>query len=499
MKARTPAAASGMLPRDTTRPPRFAYAVSLYKADLLFRSLVDLSVSGFVILTVTGGLGNIAEPITKALSAVSYVTTTPASVIRVGSSAQFTSREDSPGLETILGMQPPEISDAVIERATSGTAPVLSEARRLLESREPEAALAALSNGDADDPAIQFGKAVATLHLGGGGRAVEAQRHLRGATQKAFAPAFTLNGLVLYRLLALHESGDLPAAERVSLDGAGRPVGASPEQLAGEAVQWWQRGAAFHDAEAMRMLGMAQARGFTGKRDLTAAATYWRDAAARGDALARFELAKLYHVGVGVEADSDKAIELFRQASDQGVWRASTFLGVALMPRSINGDVEATREAIDVLTRVARDAPDLGARIAAHLTLGFYFSDAAPPNLRDPARSVDHFRFAARVGERGALKALGRAFENGVGVDRDLVKAAGYLTLLQAKDPAAAEPDLTRISKQLTAAERNRVNAFRQTDDPASPDFRKVFNNSSFFGLEPTLKPIESKLKRSAP
>jgi TPR repeat protein len=52
---------------------------------------------------------------------------------------------------------------------------------------------------------------------------------------------------------------------------------------------------------------MADARGFKGKRNVPAAIAYWRDAAVRGDALARFELAQLYFEGIGVEADSEKA------------------------------------------------------------------------------------------------------------------------------------------------------------------------------------------------
>ncbi len=181
---------------------------------------------------------------------------------------------------------------------------------------------------------ILFGKAVASVHLPGNGRALVAQRLLRGATQKAFAPAFTLNGLVLFQLLALHERGELAASERVSLDGSGRAVEVTAAQLASEAVLWWQRGAAFHDPEAMRLLGMAEARGFNGKRNLPAAIAYWRDAAARGDALARFELAQLYYEGIGVEAGQRKGLRAVpaggrsgHLARRYGAWRGSAWQG----------------------------------------------------------------------------------------------------------------------------------------------------------------------------
>jgi TPR repeat protein len=363
------------------------------------------------------------------------------------------------------------IADSVVGKAAQESAAALAQARDALRAGSPEAALRALEAAEPSDPAIQFGKAVATLHRRGNGRALEAQRLLRGATQHGFAPAFTLNGLVLFRLIALHERGDLPASERVSLDGAGRAVEVTPAQLAAEAVMWWQRGAAFHDPEAMRLLGMVEARGFNGKRNLPAAVAYWRDAAARGDALARLELGKLYNEGIGVEADSEQAIELFRQAAGQGVPRASIWLGLALLPKSLAGDVGAAREAIGVFERVARRNANEEERTLAHSMLGVYLSEAAPPVLRDQTRAVDHFRAAARGGDARALGALARAFETGVGVERDPVKAAGYLTLLRGRDAAAADGDLRRISQALTQAERDQAKNFRLGLDPLTPGF----------------------------
>jgi hypothetical protein len=353
----------------------------------------------------------------------------------------------------------------------AATAAALKEARRQLQAKQPDVALAALASADAGEPAILFAKAVATLHLPGSGRALAAQRLLRDATQKAFAPAFTLNGLVLFQLLVLDERGDLPASERVSLDGSGRAVEVTPPQLAAEAVLWWQRGAAFHDPEAMRLLGMAEARGLTGKRNLTAAIAHWRDAAARGDALARFELALLYHEGIGVEADSEKAYDLFRQAADQGIRRAALGLGAALIAKGITGDVDATKEALRVLDGVAKTSPVLTERGLSHWALGIFLSEAAPPLLRNPARGVDHFRFAARNGYPDALKSLARAYETGVGVSRDPIRAIGYLMLLQAARPVQGDADLARLSKGLSQAELERAKGFRLADDPVTPAF----------------------------
>ncbi len=73
------------------------------------------------------------------------------------------------------------------------------------------------------------------------------------------------------------------------------------------------------------------------------------------------------------------------------------------------------------------------------------------------------------------MKSLARAHENGVGVERDLARAFGYLLLLKASSPSDVGPDLARISKQLSAAELDRAKAFRLSDDPATPEFVKEY------------------------
>jgi TPR repeat protein len=471
--------AIGMLPKNDERPPFFAYAVSLYRGDLLFRALTDLSVTGLVILAFMSGFAFVFAPVKAAVNSAASMLSRPTSEIRNGTPVSFTRQNGGPGHETILAIQAPQIPDWVIERA-HGSAALLKDARRHLVAQEPEIALSVLSAAAQSDPSILYARAIATLHLGGAGRGIEVQKLLRGATAKAFAPAFTLNGLVLFRILAKSERGDLPDKERVSLDGAGRAVPVTNAELAAEAVLWWQRGAAFHDAEAMRLLGMAEARGFSGKRNIPAAIAYWRDAAARGDALARFELAQLYFEGIGVETDSEKAYALFRQAADQGVLRAGLALGAALMSKGITGDVESTREALRVLDGVARQSAEPEERAFAHFVIGTYLFDAGPATLRDPKRALNHFRLA-RGRFPGAMRSLARAFETGVGAERDLVKAVAYLALIRASD-TQAEADYARMIKTLSPAEQDRLKSFRVGEDSAPPAFEAEYRPTSNAG-----------------
>lgn len=312
---------------------------------------------------------------------------------------------------------------------------------------------------------------------------------MRRATEKAFAPAFTLNGLVLYRLLVLNERDELAASDRVTLDGAGRIVPVTDVQLASEAVQWWQRGAAFHDPEALRLLGLSEAKGFGGKPNLTSAIAYWHDAAARGDALSRLELAHLYYQGAGVEADSEKAIALFRQAADQGLTRAALALGAVLTSKGITGDIEATHDALRVLDDVARTSRSEEERGFSHWVLGVLLTEAAPPALRDPVRGVEHFRMARSLGNRAAIAPLCRAYETGVGTPRDLTRALGCLMRLQSGGNAAVTGDIARLTRNMDEASVAQAKAFRLSKDEVAPAFRAQYTPRSSAPMLQMTKP----------
>lgn len=458
-----------MLPQETRRPPVFAYAIGLYRGDMLLRGLVDLALAGLAILIFSGGFGVAWRPVQKAIHSWTSALDRPIGEIRSAGGSSFTLITSGPGYETILAMKPPQISIELIEKAPAATAAALKDARAKLLENKPQQAFEALQTADDSDPAISYARAVATLHGPIRDQAIIAQSLLRRATQKAFAPAFTLNGLVLYRLLALDERDDLAVSDRVTLDGAGRTVAVTDAQLASEAVQWWQRGAAFHDPEALRLLGMAEARGFNGKANLTSAIAYWHDAAARGDALSRLELAHLYYKGAGVEADSEKAIALFRQAADQGLMRAALALGTVLTSKGITGDLESTRDALRLLDDIARKSPSEEERGFSHWVLGVLLTEAAPPALREPARGVLHFRMALYLGYRAAALPLCRAYDTGVGVSRDPVRALGCLMRLRPSENAGVARDIARLTQSLDEAGLARAKAFRFGETP--PEF----------------------------
>lgn len=63
--------------------------------------------------------------------------------------------------------------------------------------------------------------------------------------------------------------------------------------------------------------------------DYTTAAAEWQPLAAQGDALAQFNLALMYHRGLGVSLDEAKAVSWYHKSAENGYSKAQEFLVVA--------------------------------------------------------------------------------------------------------------------------------------------------------------------------
>ncbi|MBL1276183.1 MAG: sel1 repeat family protein [Ectothiorhodospiraceae bacterium] len=63
--------------------------------------------------------------------------------------------------------------------------------------------------------------------------------------------------------------------------------------------------------------------------DYTTAAKQWQPLASQGDALAQFNLALMYHRGLGVNLDEGKAVSWYQKSAENGYSKAQEFLAVA--------------------------------------------------------------------------------------------------------------------------------------------------------------------------
>jgi len=63
--------------------------------------------------------------------------------------------------------------------------------------------------------------------------------------------------------------------------------------------------------------------------DYTAAVVAWQPLASQGDAAAQFNLALMYHRGLGVASDEQKAVQWYQKSASNGYARAQEFLAAA--------------------------------------------------------------------------------------------------------------------------------------------------------------------------
>lgn len=447
-------AARGMIGGERASPPKLAFAVSLYRSHALFRALIDLSVIGAATLlfaSLTGaptGGSRAAQKAGESTSAQSHLS--PPSALP----------DQAPGSFVLEAARTTNIDQAALAGLAPQVAEQITSARTRLEQHDVAGAKLILEKLDPSIPAVIYAQAVASLNEPGPQLALEAMRGLRKATSQGFGPAFTLMGTILLRLAGLDERGLLPLEERATIDSADNAVPATRAQLIEDAIRWWERGAAFHDPDAIALLGMAEMRGYRGNRNVTAAVSHWRDAARAGNAAARAELGRLHLQGLGVDNDPVKAAEYFRDAVAQGFTPAILPLGVALTPAVYHGDPAAAQEAIAAVEQAIRLTDNPQAAALAHFMLGTFFLDGAPTRVRDPERSLAHYYAAYALGQSRAAVPVARAYRTGVGVGEDKAYAFALLKQASRKEPSA-EGEMTRMQPEMSPAELERAQALK--------------------------------------
>jgi len=466
------------IPRFNARPRALPLALSLYRTDLLFRGLVDVAVVGIIVLAFTYGgaiTAGISDLVRKA-SSTPDVTKTLTSATSLDRQAPTKKRLHGsvgsvPGLATETSIEDVvKIQKAVIESAPPDMAEALKAARGYQDLPSPlrtsevrRQALHVLQPFDQDDPIVAYAKASLLIHMGGAPEVNEAQRLLRIATAAAIPQAYTLSGLAAFRLVRMHDRGEIADGDLKTLDGAGNVIPSNLDDLSAEAKLWFERGASLRQVGAIRLLAYAEFTGLGGKKNVSAAVAHWRDAANLDDGASQYELGWLYLRGVGVTPDIDESIRLMQQSADQGFEMGNLGLGIALLPKMIAGDVKAAKRAIAALEKSIATSKYRQTVMMSHSFLGRYLMKAAPPSLRDPKKAVEHHRQALNRGYPWAAIDLAEAYESGLGVERNLVKAHKMLVLVGPARRKEVEHISKRLGEQMTPQERSAAMAsFRE-------------------------------------
>ena len=249
------------------------------------------------------------------------------------------------------------------------------------------------------------------------------------------------------------------------------------------------------------------------------------------DGAVEFQLSGCYEKGLGVERDEDKAKELLREAADRGDATAKCELAVwyfdegpdqniarakALLDEAVDaGDADAqmlkgtylvfgahyaqdTKAGIDLLEK----ASSAGSAEAMN-RLGVLYRDGIEGVDPNPEIAVQWFRKGSEAGSTGAMENLGFALLSGTGVAKDVRESESWLRKAAEQGSASAECSLGTRLYEGDFGEKNPVEAVAWWEKAAEHGDTVAMNNLSLFYWDPDngcsdMKKAEAWLVRAA-
>ena len=205
------------------------------------------------------------------------------------------------------------------------------------------------------------------------------------------------------------------------------------------AFRWYERAAQHGNFQAMAAIGAAYLSGVGVESDYAAAKVWLEKAAESGLPVAEERLGFLYRNGLGVEQDLACAVDWYRKAAANGNSSARTALGDMYM----RGEgVEADRERAIAWYReaAADDQPQALVALA-----GYLFEH----DRTDHSEAIVLCRRAVNAGDAEAIALLGRAYENGWGMEKDVMRAAELYAKAKERGSVNAEDFLCQLDPQV--------------------------------------------------
>lgn len=256
----------------------------------------------------------------------------------------------------------------------------------------------------------------------------------------------------------------------------------------------WRHRADEGDAAAMLHMGICYDTGTDVPQDFAAALSWYRRAAEAGSAIAAFNVAAMLDSGRGARMDRAEAVHWYRIAAKGGQGRAAYDLGVIY--RDGDGVRTDRREAVRYF-RLAAQAGIAAAR-ASLAALGAPYAPSPPPAqesltdlrtialfeeyaltrapgatarlLEGLAPRIATIQDAAGHGSYAAIYAVGYAYQLGIGVPADPVRAyANYARAAAAPFAdiqAAAHQGMTELEARLS---REQIEQARTVADAKRP------------------------------
>ncbi len=197
-----------------------------------------------------------------------------------------------------------------------------------------------------------------------------------------------------------------------------------------KALAYYREGASRGNDWAMTNIGEFYKEGYGVTADPAEAVRWYTAGAKSGELTAQTRLARMYQTGDGVEKDFAKARFWFETAASRGVPNALTRLGI------IYEEGQGTDRDVDAAVRLYVSAAQQGDR-EAYYRLGKLYA-AKTPLYDDPKLAAGLLLKASTGKVFGAARELGKLYEQGRGVDKDLVKARALYASEAGANPWAA-------------------------------------------------------------
>src|SRR3989441_592974 len=165
-----------------------------------------------------------------------------------------------------------------------------------------------------------------------------------------------------------------------------------------------------------------------------------------GDAVAQYDLGRMYYKGEGVPKDAAKAAEWHQKAAAQGHAEAQRGLGWIYangegVPKDVAKAVEWYQKA------AARGHAEAQCGLG-----GMYYEGEGVP--KDDAKAAEWHQKAAAQGDAVAQELLALMYNEGIGVPSDGVLAYAWLNLSAAKGNETAKRSRDSITSSLNSAQR---------------------------------------------
>lgn len=175
------------------------------------------------------------------------------------------------------------------------------------------------------------------------------------------------------------------------------------------------------------LIGRCYLHGFCTEPNLERAIGWFKEAVRSNSAFAAHTLGYLYETGNGVNKDIDMAIDLYKIAGERGFSKG--YLSIAIYFSQRINEPHMAKTNLQTAFEYYKKAAELGDLVAdnemgiLHIQ-GFEFGF---PNYADAAAC---FQVGADKGNPDAILNLANCYYSGVGVQRDLMKAENYFSLL---------------------------------------------------------------------